>query len=91
MDTHDHGHEHPPAQAGPRKARDESIIRNQTLELNRINDNRIYLLSIIDDLHEDLAATQMENASLKERLEQYEDSKPSMATIPPSNGDSPDV
>lgn len=91
MDTHDHDHPHAAAPA-PRQVNPDSIIRTQTAELNRINDNRIFLLALIDDLQSDLNAAHVEIASLRERLEQHEAADAAKAKTPArasANGETP--
>lgn len=72
-DTHPHSHDDVQVREvgprAPRKPSPDSIIANQSSELARINDNRIYLLALIDDFQADLNGALIENASLKERVE----------------------
>lgn len=76
MTEHDHGHPHPQqVQQGPRQPSGDTILRTQKEEIDRINDNRIFLLSMISELEQGLNAAHVEIASLQERLEQYEASE----------------
>lgn len=84
----DHSHDAAPAQAQPqgRQVNPESIIRTQGAELARVNDNRIFLLALIDDLQAELNAAHVEIASLKERLEQHESADDEAPALASSNG-----